>query len=133
MNNLTNIGGAAAVPTSNAGFQTSSAPAVPQQLARSDAETVSTVASTQIKPSSVNETSAPTREVVAQAAQQIQSFVQSMGRNLSFSVDSTTGYHVVRVTNPDTGEIIRQLPSEELLRIAQNFAQINSAIVNQKA
>jgi len=100
---------------------------------RSDAEVVSTVASMEIKPSSVNETSAPSREVVAKAAQQIQSFVQSMGRNLNFSVDSTTGYHVVRVTNPETGEIIRQLPSEELLRIAQSFAQINSALVNQKA
>ncbi len=131
MNTLTNIGastGQAAstpmpMPNSVAG----------QKIARSDAEVVSTVASMEIKPSSVNETSAPTREVVAKAAQQIQSFVQSMGRNLNFSVDSTTGYHVVRVTNPDTGEIIRQLPSEELLRIAQSFAQINSALVNQKA
>jgi flagellar protein FlaG len=131
MNTLTNIGatpGQAAstpmpMPNSAAG----------QKIVRSDAEVVSSVASMEIKASSVNETSAPTREVVAKAAQQIQSFVQSMGRNLNFSVDSTTGYHVVRVTNPDTGEIIRQLPSEELLRIAQSFAQINSALVNQKA
>jgi len=131
MNTLTNIG---ASPS-----QASSTPmpmpnfAAGQKIVRSDAEVVSTVASMEIKPSSVNETSAPSREVVAKAAQQIQSFVQSMGRNLNFSVDSTTGYHVVRVTNPDTGEIIRQLPSEELLRIAQSFAQINSALVNQKA
>lgn len=129
MNTLTNIGASPgqapsmSMPNSAAG----------QKIARSDAEVVATVASMEIKPSSVSETSAPTREVVAKAAQQIQSFVQSMGRNLNFSVDSTTGYHVVRVTNPDTGEMIRQLPSEELLRIAQSFAQINSALVNQKA
>jgi flagellar protein FlaG len=100
---------------------------------KSDAQAVAAVVSTQIKPSGVAEASQPSREVVAKAAEQLQSFVQSMGRNLNFSVDSTTGYHVVRVTNPDTGEIIRQLPSEELLRIAQSFAQINSALVNQKA
>jgi flagellar protein FlaG len=39
----------------------------------------------------------------------------------------------VRVTNPDTGEVIRQLPSEELLRIAQSFEQLNAALINQKA
>lgn len=131
MNTVNNIGiSSGQAPATSLSTANSSAG---QKLMRSDAEVVSTVVSMEIKPSSVSETSAPTREVVAKAAQQIQSFVQSMGRNLNFSVDSTTGYHVVRVTNPDTGEIIRQLPSEELLRIAQSFAQINSALVNQKA
>lgn len=106
---------------------------VVQQPVRSDAEVVAKAASTEIKPSGVNEASQPTREVVAKAAQQIQSFVQSMGRNLSFSVDSTTGYHIVRVTNPETGEVVRQLPTEELIRIAQSFEQLNAALVHQKA
>jgi len=35
--------------------------------------------------------------------------------------------------NPETNEIIRQLPSEELLRIAQHMTQLNSALVNQRA
>jgi len=112
---------------------TGSAPERVAQTVRTDAEVVAVAASAEIKPSSVNETSQPTREVVAKAAQQIQSFVQSMGRNLNFSIDSTTGYHIVRVTNPETGETIRQLPSEELLRIAQSFEQLNAALVNQKA
>ena len=113
---------------------TGSVPERVTQPVRSDAEVVAVVAaSAEIKPSGVNESSQPTREVVAKAAQQIQSFVQSMGRNLNFSIDSTTGYHIVRVTNPQTGETIRQLPSEELLRIAQSFEQLNAALVNQKA
>jgi flagellar protein FlaG len=103
------------------------------QPVRSDAEVVAKAASTEIKPSAVNEVTQPTREVVAKAAEQIQSFVQSMGRNLSFSVDSTTGYHIVRVTNPETGDVVRQLPTEELIRIAQSFAQLNAALVHQKA
>jgi flagellar protein FlaG len=113
-----------------------SAGSVPERVTqpvRSDSEVVAVVASAEIKPSGVNEAAQPTREVVAKAAQQIQSFVQSMGRNLNFSIDSTTGYHIVRVTNPETGETIRQLPSEELLRIAQSFEQLNAALVNQKA
>jgi len=110
-----------------------SAPQVVQQPNRSDAEVVAQVAATVIKPSSVDATSQPTRDVVAKAAAQLQQFVQSMGRNLSFSVDETTGYHVVRVVNPDTGELVRQLPSEELLKISRDFQRLNNALVSQRA
>ena len=71
--------------------------------------------------------------MVAKAAADLQSFVQSMGRNLSFSVDETTGYHVVRVVNPNTGELVRQLPSEELLKISRDFQRLNNALVSQRA
>lgn len=106
---------------------------VVQQNVPTDAEVVAKVASTVIKPSNVGQASQPTQEAVAKTAQQLETFVASMGRDLSFSVDSTTGYHVVRVTNPQTGEVVRQLPSEELLKIAQTMEQTGSGLVNQKA
>jgi len=100
----------------------------------SDSQVVSkVVTAAEVKPSNVNEVTQPTRDVVAKAAKEIQSFVQSMGRNLNFSIDQTTGYHVVRVMNPETNEVVRQLPSEELLRIAQSMSKLNSALVNQRA
>jgi flagellar protein FlaG len=99
----------------------------------SDAEAVAKVAATVIKPSNVDANSQPTRDVVAKAAAELQNFVQSMGRNLSFSVDETTGYHVVRVVNPSTGELVRQLPSEELLKISRDFQRLNNALVSQIA
>ena len=104
-----------------------------QQPVRTDSEIVAQIASTVIKPSNVDVTSQPTREVVAKAAADIQQFVQSMGRNLSFSVDEVSGYHVVRVVNPSTGELVRQLPSEELLKIARDFERLNNVLVSQKA
>ena len=106
---------------------------VVQQPVRSDAEVVAQVANTVIKPSNVDAASQPTREVVAKAAADIQQFVQSMGRNLSFSVDEVSGYHVVRVVNPSTGELVRQLPSEELLKIARDFERLNNVLVSQRA
>jgi len=98
-----------------------------------DAELVKKVASTEIKDSNVSTHSQPSREAVAKAAEQIQTFVKEMGRNLDFSIDETTGYNVVRVINPDTNEIVRQLPSEELLKIARSMETWNSVLVNQKA
>jgi len=56
-----------------------------------------------------------------------------MGRNLNFSVDEVTGYNVVRVINPETNELVRQLPSEELLKIARNMQDLGSVLVSQKA
>lgn len=99
----------------------------------SDAEIVAKVAATEIKPSNVAETAQAARVAIDKAAEQIQSFVQSMGRDLKFSVDGTTGYHVVTVTNPQTGEVVRQMPSPELLKIAQSLPQFNSGLVHQKA
>jgi len=121
------------VAASSGAMQSGGTPQVVAQPKRSDAEVVSQVASTVIKPSNVDATSQPTREVVAKAAADIQQFVQSMGRNLSFSVDETTGYNVVRVVNPNTGELVRQLPSEELLKIARDFQRLNNVLVSQRA
>jgi flagellar protein FlaG len=99
---------------------------------KSDAQVVSAAASVEFKPSNIQQITQQSRQAVEAAAQQMQSFVSSMGRNLNFSIDGSTGYHVVRVTNPTTGEVIRQMPSEEVLRLAHSFDQI-SALIHQKA
>jgi flagellar protein FlaG len=118
---------------SSGAMQSGGMPQVVAQPTRSDAEVVSQVASTIIKPSSVEASSQPTREVVAKAAADLQEFVQSMGRNLSFSIDESSGYHVVRVVNPNTGELVRQLPSEELLKISRDFQRLNNVLISQRA
>jgi len=94
---------------------------------------VGSVASLEIKKVDVLESNKPTQQAIAKAANDIQKFVKEMGRNLQFSIDKTTGYNVVRVINPDTEEVIRQLPSEELLKIAASMQEMGSVLVNQKA
>jgi len=98
-----------------------------------DVEKIKNVLNVEIKNSNILQETQPTREVIAKAAQQIQDFVKDMGRNLNFSVDETTGYQVVRVLDPETNEVIRQLPSKELLQIAKSMEMWQSALVSQKA
>ncbi len=74
-----------------------------------------------------------TKEVMQVAAQQIQGYLRESGRNLNVSVDESTGYYVARVVNPETGEVVRSLPSEETLRIARNIDQMRGMLVNQRA
>lgn len=61
------------------------------------------------------------------AARQIETFVRSQGRNLEFRVDDSTGVVVVRVRDAVTGEVIRQIPNEAALRIAERLASTDPA------
>ena len=45
--------------------------------------------------------------------------VQMVNRDLQFSVDEQSGRSVIRVVNAETQELVRQIPSEEILRISQ--------------
>jgi len=48
--------------------------------------------------------------------------VQSLQRNLQFSVDDESGRSIVTVMDRETEEVIRQIPSEEMLALARRFA-----------
>jgi flagellar protein FlaG len=73
------------------------------------------------------------RDAMVAAQEQIQAFVRDMDRDLSFVFDETSGYVVVSVIDPQTGQVIRRLPGEELLRLASSFAQMGNVLVDQKA
>ena len=50
---------------------------------------------------------------------QMNEFIQREQRDLSFSVDETTGTTVIRVMDRDSGDVIRQIPEEVFLRLAR--------------
>lgn len=56
---------------------------------------------------------------LTEAVEQMQDFAKSNGRDLNFSVDEDSGRTVVTVTDSVTEEVVRQIPSEEALRIAK--------------
>lgn len=61
-------------------------------------------------------------EALEQAVSHLKEYVQSLQRNMDFSVDDKTGRYVVRVVDSQTQELIRQIPSEEMLAISRNLA-----------
>jgi len=106
---------------------------IEKNVVSSSAEISKVIEATSIKPADIEKNSTKTRNVIEKAAEQLQQFVQSMGRDLNFSVDSLTGYNIVRVVDSSTGELIRQLPSEELLRLAKSMESLKNVLVSQKA
>ena len=67
--------------------------------------------------------SVPAPGQVKQAVQMINKAIQTFSRNLEFSFDdAAVGKTVVKVVDKETGDMIRQIPSEETLAIARALA-----------
>jgi len=61
-------------------------------------------------------------DVLARAAQRV---ADSLGHanSFNFAFDKQTGLTIVKVYNKATGELVRQIPTEEVVRIAQLMSQ----------
>lgn len=57
-------------------------------------------------------------------ASKLQDFVNLIDKKLQFSVDEDSGRQVVTVTDKLSGDVIRQIPSEEVLRLARNLSDL---------
>lgn len=89
-------------------------------------------------PAKVQEAAPPepkphTREDLEKAVGDIRDFVQSSQRQLDFSIDDSTGQVVVKVIATDSGEVIRQLPSETALKLAQSLSEAGSLLFEGRA
>lgn len=104
------------------------------QLRSGDAQAIAKVAAAPVRPkaSAVNEAQ-PIRDAMAAAQEQIQAFVRDMDRDLSFVFDEGSGHMIVSVIDPQTGEVIRRLPGDELLRLSRTLEQYGNVLVHQKA
>ena len=71
-------------------------------------------------------------EKVKNAIKDIETFLASSRRNLEFSTDEESGRIIVKVIASETGELIRQLPSEEALKIAHSLSDVNSLLFDAK-
>lgn len=75
-----------------------------------------------------SEATSPTAEQVRAVAERLDAFLRSMGHQLRFHVDDASGRIVVSVVDAETGERIRQIPSEELMRLARHGAAGGGAV-----
>lgn len=63
----------------------------------------------------------PSDEATREAVEKLQTYTDRLDRNLEFSVDDSSGRTVVTVRDGGTEEVIRQIPSEEALRLASDI------------
>ena len=93
------------------------------------------VADTQRQAKEAADAKSSLRPTIEAATRRIQDFLQRLGRRfeLDHSFDKEANKQVITVRDSESGDIIRQIPPEETLRIARSVGYYQSALVNLQA
>ena len=75
-------------------------------------------------PVKINTQPVGSAEEIGKAIEQVQVMMDLRNRSVSFSQDNVSGREVVQVKNEQTGEVIRQMPAEELLAFMRNLTRM---------
>ncbi|MFK8017251.1 MAG: flagellar protein FlaG [Gammaproteobacteria bacterium] len=75
----------------------------------------------------------PPREEIEKAAQELTKRAAEMGRDLRFDVDDDSGVTVIKVIDPLTDEVVRQIPSEEAVDRARSRPDSGFNLINDIA
>lgn len=68
-----------------------------------------------------------------EAVSQISKFVSLANAEISFSIDQSSGTRVVQIKDSRSDTVIRQIPSEEAIQIAQALDKLQGLFVKESA
>jgi flagellar protein FlaG len=110
---------------------------VPQHQPPSDAKPVgrgaSKVETELTAPTAPTPVSTPAREDVEQAAIRIKEVLRGTTSRLEIEIDHDLHKAVIKVFSVESGEIIRQIPSQELLDLAKHLDEVKGLLVHERA
>ena len=75
----------------------------------------------------------PSAGELQKALEEVEKAVAPMAQSLQFSLDKDSGKTVVKVMDTDTNEVIRQIPSEEVLAISKAVDKLKGLLIKQQA
>jgi len=67
------------------------------------------------------------------AVDELAHYAQSISRDLEFTIDKDLDKTIITVYDTDSEEVIRQIPSEEVLALARNINHDDAVLINTKA
>jgi flagellar protein FlaG len=85
------------------------------------------------KPVAIKFDASEIRQNLQEAVSMLNQQMASTNRGLGFQIDEALGGPVVTVRSADTGEVVRQIPNEVIVRIAHNIDRIKGLLLNAKA
>jgi flagellar protein FlaG len=78
-----------------------------------------------------NAASGMEREQLEKVAQQLQDFMGEMNHSLEFHVDEDSGRDVIKVLDKNSGDVIKQYPSEEVLDVVAKLSETAGLLIDQ--
>ena len=73
------------------------------------------------------------QEPVDEVVSDLNNLVRELHRDLQFTVDSESGETVIKVVDRETDEVVRQIPSEEVVRMRQRLQEAAGVIFQDSA
>ncbi|MCL1139643.1 flagellar protein FlaG [Shewanella pneumatophori] len=68
-----------------------------------------------------------------EVANELNDMISLMRKGLAFKVDEQSGQSIVSVLDVDSGDVIRQIPNEEALELAQKLAEVAGSLLKTEA
>ena len=88
--------------------------------------------SRELKPESLSKNENTLDEVQGSTAGEIQSSrTDSLNRKVDYHIEQGSNELVIKIRDKETGEIIRQIPEEEFLRLTNRISEFNKSILDQ--
>jgi flagellar protein FlaG len=103
-------------------------PDTPQQPAPARSEPGSTAAPS-ARPAQPQQ---PDTRQLGTAVERINEQLRAAAQNIRFSIDEDTGKTIVRVVDSNSGELIRQIPSEEVLAVSRSLERLQGLLLHQR-
>ena len=79
----------------------------------------------------VSQQAAPPAAEVRQAVEMLNKQLSKSNQVLGFSYDESVKSPVITVTNSESGEVIRQIPNEQVVRMAHHIDQLKGLVFNK--
>ncbi|WP_076411172.1 flagellar protein FlaG [Shewanella sp. UCD-KL12] len=74
-----------------------------------------------------------TPEELAQLVGDLSDMMSVMRKGLAFKIDESSGQNIVSVMDIDSGDLIRQIPNEEALKLAQKLSEVTGLLMKTEA
>ena len=85
------------------------------------------------KPVAIKFDASEVRQNLQEAVRMLNQQMSSTKRGLGFQVDEAVGGPVVTVRSAESGEVIRQIPNEVVVRVAHNIEKIKGLLFSASA
>jgi flagellar protein FlaG len=85
------------------------------------------------KPVAIKFDASEIRQNLQDAVSMLNQQMKSTKRGLGFQIDEAVGGPVVTVRSAETGEVVRQIPNEAVVRIAHNIEKVKGLLLNAQA
>lgn len=85
------------------------------------------------KPVAIKFDASEVRQNLQEAVSMLNQQMASTKRGLGFQIDEAVGGPVVTVRSAETGEVVRQIPNEVVVRVAHNIEKVKGLLLNAKA